>query len=127
MQIIKACRRIRLDYIFSHVNSQSSSQGGSRNVDYTKSIDIDLDKEFIAPCDGVAILNLTDSSSSPSAWKFSDTYINGNHVFQNYSGPRGEAMQHNFVPLSKGDRLLIKQTYVWQYEKFIMKFYPYKQ
>jgi len=32
MQIIKACRRIRLDYIFSHVNSQSFSQGDDDNL-----------------------------------------------------------------------------------------------
>ena len=41
MQIIKAYRRIRLDYIFSHVNSQSSSQGGNIDIvaiKYTHSV-----------------------------------------------------------------------------------------
>lgn len=109
-------------------NIIGASQGSShmKYPDWSNGIDMPYNSEFIAPQDGLVIINMPSGCEYPFANNYSDILVDDIVIAVFGTGRHMENPQTVSFPVKKGTKIT-NNLFSVRHELFPMKFYPYHQ
>ena len=97
--------------------------------DWNNGIDLIQNQEFIAPCDGLIVLNtdyLCGDLYEQSLAGDRTLFLNSERVANLWIGCSTESVQVASFPVQKGTKIFYQNPKILHREVFMYKFYPYK-